>query len=68
MYCEITSTGKFALQDLTLAEIEIIHESLIVLKDQKVIQTKDFEEERQVMTEMYIKIDAELIRSRMPSG
>ncbi|MGV8094481.1 MAG: hypothetical protein AB2L24_21720 [Mangrovibacterium sp.] len=65
MYCEITHNGKFALQDLSLRDLEVIQEGLIVLKDSRVIQSKDFEEERQVMTEIYQSIDNELVKTRI---
>lgn len=70
MYVEIITENKdlgrvrFAVQDLSLCELELIQESLITYKQTKLQDAEVFKDDRRDCIEMYEKIDTELIRSR----
>ncbi len=64
MYVEETSNGCFAIQDLTIGELELLQESLITYKQVKLQDPEVFKFERRSCIEIYDKIDAELIKSK----
>lgn len=64
MYVEETTPGKFALQDVTTTELEIIQEALISYEMHRLPNVDDFRDEKGKCTEMAAKIDLELIKSK----
>lgn len=64
MYVEETTPGKFAIQDVTTSELEIIQEALISFEVHRLPNVDDFQVEKGKCTEMAAKIDLELINSK----
>jgi hypothetical protein len=64
MYIEQTSTGRFALQDLTEAQLELIQNGLIEVKHHSLQDAELFKTERASCVDMFQKIDNELVKSR----
>jgi hypothetical protein len=60
MYTESTSDSRFAIQDLTRAELELISEGLIILRNEKLSNNEKFKTERKTVLEIYNSIDEEL--------
>ena len=63
MYAEQTSLEKYAVQDLTRAEYELLMEGLVVLKTEKFIDHESFVHERKLAVQMYQLMDNELVKT-----
>jgi hypothetical protein len=68
MYCERTSTTKFAIQDLSIQDLELLQEALVILKSEKLNMNEQFQEDKKRAIEIYQEIDRELIISKEFSG
>lgn len=64
MYTEQTSPGKFAIQDLSKTELELLIEGLVVLKNEKLIDHENFVHERELAVKMHHSMNVELASSR----
>lgn len=64
MYVEQTSSGRFALQELTAEEMELLMNGLIEVKQHSLKDPEQFKTQRQSCNEMFLKIDLELRKSR----
>lgn len=67
MYVEIINneqSKKFAIQDLTPEELEILQSGLIEVKQHSLQDPEVFKEQRHLCNEMFLKIDQELRKSR----
>lgn len=64
MYVEETTTGKFAIQDLSTDELELLQSGLIEVKQHSLQDPEVFKQQRASCIDMFLKIDAELIKSR----
>ena len=70
MYVEILTTtnpsrkARFALQDLTTEELELLQSGLIEVKHGSLQDPEMFKEQRSSCDEMFLKIDHELRNSR----
>jgi len=60
----IVEHKQFAIKELTLGELELIHESLITYKQFKLQDPEVFKHDRRSCIEMQQKINLELINSR----
>jgi hypothetical protein len=56
--------ARFALQDLTIDELELIQSSLVTLKDHSLKDAEAFKEPRKLVVAMFQKIDQELVSAR----
>jgi len=66
MYVELTGPDRFAIQDLTTSEMELLQSGLIELKQQSLQDAVEFKEQRMSCNEMFQKIDLELVKSKQP--
>lgn len=64
MYVEQTQNDLFALQDLTIEELELIQSSLVTLKEHSLQDAEAFREPRKMVVDMFQKIDLELVNAR----
>ena len=64
MYVEQTQNDRFALQDLTIDELELIQSSLVTLKDHSLQDAETFKKPRELVVTMFQKIDQELVNAR----
>ncbi|KKQ19251.1 MAG: hypothetical protein US34_C0024G0002 [Candidatus Nomurabacteria bacterium GW2011_GWC2_36_9] len=70
MYVEIVTPNpdskqsRFALQDLTIEELEIIQSSLVTFKQHSLQDPEVFKIPRQLIVAMFQKIDQELVNAR----
>lgn len=71
MYVELTKKFEmvgnpelFAIQDLTVSDLELIPVALIDVKHHSLQDAEVFKTQRESCLEMYHKIDQELIKSR----
>lgn len=68
MYVEIldhsSGKAKFAIQDLTIDELELLQSGLIEVKQHSLQDAEVFKEQRSSCNEMFQKIDHELRNSR----
>lgn len=60
----IGNTERFAIQDLTIDELELIQSSLVTLKDHSLQDAEVFKEPRKLVVDMFQKIDHELVNAR----
>jgi len=66
MYVELTGPDRFAIQDLTTSEMELLQSGLIELKQQSLQDAVELKEQRMSCNEMFQKIDLELVKSKQP--
>jgi hypothetical protein len=67
MYVEITDNGtfkKFAIQELTRNELELLQNGLIEVKQHSLQDAELFKDARNSCIDMFNKIDNELIKSK----
>ena len=64
MYVEVTETGRFAIQELTESQLELIQNGLIEVKQHSLQDAEQFKSERASCIEMFEKIDQELVNAR----
>lgn len=66
MYVEETNTGRFAIQDLSIDELELLQTGLIDAKQHSLQDAEVFKSQRASCIEMFEKIDREIINARTP--
>jgi hypothetical protein len=64
----IGNPAQFAIQDLTIEELELIQSSLVTFKEHSLQDAEVFKVPRKLAVDMFEKIDQELVNARSPKS